>query len=149
MERERKQTKGTKGVDAIPTIVHSTNEQLRASAIARMKTLREEIMAATKAADEEYRAKEQEYLEAVAAWKRTATPQERAAAARTVGALQRDLARLDETRQTARYPHRFIQKQELFRTVIDADTRDQRKIPHPVFVERNMSTDPADRTLLL
>ncbi len=141
--------KRTKGLDAIPTIVHSENEQLRASAITRMKTLRDEITAAVKGADEEYRAKEQEYLEAVAAWKRTATPQERGAAALTVGSLQRDLARLDEERQAAKYPHRFIQQRELLRRVINADTRDERKIPHPVFVERTATTDPVERMILL
>ncbi len=144
MERKR-----TKGVDAIPIIVHSKNEQLRVAAITRMTTLREEIAAAASAADEAFRAKEQEYLEAVAAWKRTGTPQERGAAAAAVGTLQRELGKLDETRQSQRYPHRFIQKMELFRSVIDADTRDTRKIPHPVFVERTMTTDPTDRTVLL
>ncbi len=144
MERKR-----TKGVDAIPTIVHATNAQLRASAITRMTTLREERAAAVKAADEAYRVKEQEFLEAIADWKRAATPQERGAAAVIVGKYQRDLAKLDEARQEERYPHRFIQKQELFRTVIDADTRDTRKIPHPVFVERTVATDPVDRTILL
>ncbi len=105
MERKR-----TKGVDAIPIIVHSKNEQLRVAAITRMTTLREEIAAAASAADEAFRAKEQEYLEAVAAWKRTGTPQERGAAAAAVGTLQRELGKLDETRQSQRYPHRFIQK---------------------------------------
>lgn len=144
MERKR-----TKGVDAIPTIVHSTNEQLRAAAITRMATLREEIAVAVRTADEAFRGKEQEYLEAVASWRRTTTPQERGSAALVVGAFQRELAKLDEDRQNRRYPHRFIQTQQLFRTVIDADTRDVRKIPHPVFVERTMTTDPKDRTILL
>ena len=140
--------KRVRGLDAIPTIVHSTSEQLRASAVTRMKTLREERAAAYRAADEAFRAKEQDYLEAVAAWRRT-VPQERAAAAVAVGALHRELAKLDETRQTARYPHRFIQTQSLFRVVMDADTRDQRKIPHPVFVGQTMSTDAKDRSILL
>lgn len=137
-----------KGIDALPTIVHSTNEQLRASAITRMKTLRDERAAAVKAADESFRAAEQEYLEAVATWKRS-VPQERGATAAAVGKLHRTLVELDETRQTARYPHRFIQKRELFRSVIDADTRDTRKIPHPVFVNQTMTTDAADRMILL
>jgi hypothetical protein len=140
--------KRTKGLDAIPTIVHSTNEQLRASAIARMNTLREDRLAAVQAADEMYRVKEQECLEAVATWKRAA-PHERSAAAMAVGSLQRELAREDEARQSAKYPHRFVQKQELMRTVIDPDTRDMRKIPHPVFAQQLMTTDAADRTILL
>ncbi len=135
------------GVDAIPTILHSTNEQLRASAVARMASLREEIAAAVKAADEAFRAKEQEYLEAVAIWKQSATSQERAAAAMGIGKLQRDLASLEERRQSAKYPHRFLQSQELARIVINPDTRDERKIPHPVFVERTMTTIAAERTL--
>jgi hypothetical protein len=144
MERKR-----SKGVDAIPTIVHSTNAQLRVSAITRMATLREERVAAVKAADEAYRGKEQEFLEAVSTWKRAATPQERGVAAVEVGTLQRELAKLDEARQHERYPHRYIQTRELFRSVVDADTRDMRKIPHPVYVERTVATDPVDRMILL
>lgn len=143
MEERRSQ-----GVDAIPTIVHSTNEQLRASAITRMKTLREERAAAVKAADETFRTAEQEYLEAVATWKR-AEPQERGAAAATVGDLHRRLVHLDEVRQMERYPHRFIQTREMFRSVINADTRDTRKIPHPVYASQTMTTDPTDRSILL
>lgn len=137
-----------KGVDALPTIVHSTNEQLRASAITRMKTLRDERTAAVKAADETFRTAEQEYLEAVATWKR-AVSHERAAAAIAASKLHRILVELDEKRQMARYPHRYIQKREMYRSVIDADTRDTRKIPHPVFVNQGMTTDAADRTILL
>jgi hypothetical protein len=144
MDRKR-----TKGLDAIPTIVHSENEQLRASAITRMKTLRDEITAAVKGADEEYRAKEQDFLAAVATWKQSANQQERGAAALTVGSLQRDLVRLDEERQAAKYPHRFIQTRELLRSVLNAETRDERKIPHPVYLERGLTTDPAERTILL
>ncbi len=139
----------TRGIDALPTILHSANEQLRASAIVRMTTLREEINAAVRTADEAYRMKEQEYLEKVAAWKQSATSQERAAGAIDVGRLQRELATLEEHRQSAKYPHRFLQLKELARVVINPDTRDERKIPHPVFVERTMTTTAAERTIQL
>ena len=138
-----------RGIDALPTILHSTNEQLRASAIVRMTTLREEINAAVKVADEAYRMKEQDYLQAVADWKQSATSQERASAAIKVGHLQRELAALEEIRQSAKYPHRFLQIKELARVVINPDTRDERKIPHPVFVERIMTTTAAERSLQL
>ena len=143
MKRER-----TKGLDAIPTILYSNNEQLRVLAIARMTTLREERLVAVKAADEAYISKEREYLEAVSVWKRTAS-QGRATAAYAVGELQRDLAKAGETRQLAMYPYRFIQSHELIRAVIDPDTRDTRKIPHPVFVGHTMATNATDRTILL
>jgi hypothetical protein len=139
----------TTGVDALPTILHSENEQLRASAIARLSTIRQEIAAAVAAADESFRAKEQECLEAVALWRRAATSQERAAAALVVGGLQRELAKLDEARQVARYPHRFIQERKLQRSVIDADTRDERVIQHPVLLLRPFTSDVAQRTIAL
>ena len=137
----------TRGVDAIPTILHSANEQLRVSAIARMASLRDEITTNVTSADEAFRVKEQEYLEAVAIWKQSATPQERASAAMGIGKIHRELASLEERRQAAKYPHRFLQSQELGRIVINPDTRDERKIPHPVFVERTMTTTAAERTL--
>jgi hypothetical protein len=136
-------------VDAIPTILQSENEQLRASAVTRLSTLRQDIAAAVVAADESFRTKEQECLEAVATWRRAATPQERAAAALTVGGLQRELAKLDEARQAARYPHRFIQERVLQRSVIDPDTRDERVIRHPVLLARPLATDAEERSIAL
>jgi hypothetical protein len=115
-----------------------------------MTTLRDELAAEWHAADEAFRAKEQEFLEAVAAWRRAGdSVTGRGEAAMAVGHLQAELAKLDVARQAARYPHRFIQTKELFRTVVDADTRDQRKIPHPVYLENVMRTAPAERTVAL
>jgi hypothetical protein len=149
MSNQRKQGKG-KGVDAIPTILYSDNEQLRGAAITRMTTLHDELHAGWHAADEAFRAKEQEFLEAVAAWRRAGNSVTgRGEAAATVGRLQAELAELDKVRQSALYPHRFVQTKELFRTVIDADTRDQRKIPHPVYLENAMRTGAVERTVAL
>ena len=136
------------GLDAIAILVNSDKEQLRASAITRLDTLRAENAASVSAADEAYRATEAEYLEAVTAWKR-ATPAERGAAATRVGELQRTLEHQDTARQEARYPHRHIQQKELYRNVIDPDTRDMRKIPFPVFVNRTAATDAKERSILL
>lgn len=146
---ERASAKGVDAITVLTQAAHPTNEQLRAAAATRMSELRTDIAGAWSAADGAYRTKEREFLTAVAAWRQAAGPQERGHAAYRVGTLQRDLTALDEARQTARYPHRFIQKQELFRTVIDADTRDLRKIPHPVFVERIPTTAAKERSIQL
>jgi hypothetical protein len=144
MERKR-----AKGMDAIAILVNSTNEQLRASATTRLTSLREEIHQAVHAADEEYRGREAEFLEAVTAWKRADSVQERTETALVVGRLQKDLVKLDEMRQRARYPHRYIQQKDLFRNVIDPDTRDMRTIPFPVYVERTVTSDPTERSIQL
>lgn len=137
------------GLDALPTLLHSPQEQLRASAQARLAAIREDIQQAVRVADEAFRHEEEAYLAAVAAWTRAATEAERAQAALAVGRLQVALAAADTQRQSARYPHRFIQQKDLLRNVIDPDTRDLRTIPFPVFVERTMTTTPTDRTILL
>ncbi len=149
MDGKRKATKGVDAISILTQSAHAGNEQLRAAAITRMNTLRADIATATGAADEAYRAKEQEYLQAVAAWRQATDAQERGLRARLVGTLQKDLTALDERRQAARFPHRYVQMQDLFRTVIDADTRDTRKIPHPVFVERTATTSPTERSIQL
>lgn len=141
--------KRTKGLDAIAILANSTNEQLRASATTRMTSLREDITKAVDAADVVYREKEAEYLVAVSYWKRAASAQERTEAAQKVGHLQRELAKTEEVRQSARYPHRFIQQKDLFRSVIDPDTRDARVIPFPVYLERTMASNPTERSILI
>ena len=138
-----------KGLDALAILVNSEEkEQLRASAITRLATLREDRATAVATADEAYRGAEREYLDAVAAWKH-ATNAERGAAALVVGELHRGLEGLDRARQEARYPHRYIQQKELYRNVVDPDTRDMRKIPFPVFVSRTSDTDAKERSVAL
>jgi hypothetical protein len=141
--------KRVKGLDAIAILVNSTNPQLRASAATRMTALREEVQTAVKTADDAYRAKEAEFLEAVGVWKRADSVQERAEAADKVGQIQRELAKSEEIRQKARYPHRFIQQKDLYRNMIDPDTRDTRTIPFPVYVERTIATTPTERSIHL
>ncbi len=144
MERKRIQS-----VDAIALIAgagpSSIGSELRASAIARMSNLQEQIRITTHDAEESFRAKEAEYLEAVATWKMAASASERAEAALIVGRLQKSLAALDTLRQSSRYPHRYVQEKKLYRSVLDADTKDMRFIPFPVFTGSSMTTVAAER----
>lgn len=137
----------TKGIDAIPALLYSENEELRVSSITRMATLRQEIAADVARIDDMFRSKEQEMLAAVADWRKADTPQERAGAAHVVGRLQRDLAELDMDRQKARYPHRYIQEQTLERSVINPDTQDKRKIVDSVMVSKPMIANASDRLI--
>jgi hypothetical protein len=137
----------TKAVDAISATIGNTEAVTAATAGAHLSAATKARHEATTAADAAYRTAEKQMLEAVVMWRTSDSPAARTSAALEVGRLQRELQTLDERRQEARYPQRFIQSVNLPRMVINYDTRDERLIPHPVFHSIQATTNVAERTI--
>ena len=132
-------------MDAVAILVTTTDEQLRAAASARLGEIRQQVHANFEDLNTKFMEREEEYLQAVADWKRASSPQERAEAAARVGSIHVELEELETHRQAAKYPHRTVQTKNLLREVADPDTRDKRTIPYSVFVGRLATTTPASR----
>lgn len=121
-----------KGIDPIAYLLHGENTQLRASAAARLQSLREDRKEAVEVARAAYRQKEKELLAAVLEWKQADA--DRSDRAIDVGRMQKELANLDKERRTIEYTFRFQQQIN--------------KKP-PLFLGKQLQFSVADRTIPL
>ena len=120
---------------------------LREKAAAHLEALTESRYTQQQTHEEAYRVTEKAMLEAVQIWKTAEDAATRAEAAIDVGRLQRDLQGLDAARRQARFPHRFIQSMDLPRKMVNYETRDERILPHVVFLAKAEATVPAERVI--
>jgi len=130
-----------RGYDAY-ALVDSANAELRASALAKLDSVRNAIYAQAEEASTEFQDIESEYLAAVDAWNAAPT----GANANTVGTLQRRLAAADTKFRHALYPHRYIETHDdIQRRTIDYASKDDRKLKHILFQTIYESSVPSER----
>jgi hypothetical protein len=122
-----------KAVDAV-TALHLENDNRAAQAAALLQDAATKRATAVAAANDAYRAKEQQLLREVQHWKTAGEPAVRSLMADTIGILQKELSELDTARREARYPHRYIlEEKRLPRMVLNYATRDERVIQNAIY----------------
>lgn len=133
------------GPDAL-VAVSSVDEEVRARASEHLKHLQTNRDVAAQELYTEFRAKEQELLEAVTEW-RNADTETRVLQGLTqrVGRLQVELAHMDDQRRQARYPYRYISNMSIPRLMTAPETRDESI--QEIFRTVHMVATPADRII--
>lgn len=133
------------GQDALVSMT-SVDEEVRARAGEHLKHLQSERERVAHDLYDEFRTTEQALLEAVTEW-RNADAETRVLQGLTqrVGKLQVTLARLDDQRRQARYPHRYISNISIPRLMIAPETHDESK--QEIFRTVLMVTTPKDRII--
>ncbi len=137
-----------RGQDYI-TVLGSEDSELRALAQAKREAIRNDINAATHAAQQIYVGIEQQLLEAVDAWKMADTDATRKEAAVLVGTLSTRLQEADEAVGNAAYPHRYIKAEnDLPRKALNYATHDDRTIENTLYRTVIVSEDVSQRIIV-
>jgi hypothetical protein len=106
----REEFKPSRGVDAIATLVSGKESELRARAQTRMEDIAQKRVENAAPYVHEFEQLQKQLLEAVTEWKSTSDSGSRVLAATRVGALQKQLAEVDEMRSKALYPNMYVAK---------------------------------------
>lgn len=133
------------GIDALIGVT-SNNEKVRASSEAHLEALQKIRHDAVDVATQTFRDIEQVLLKAVAGWRNASEDGVRTDLLTQIGQLQVDMARLDDQRRHARYPHRYITNISIPRQMTHPETRDESKLE--LFRTVHMTTNPNDRLIV-
>ena len=101
-----------KGFDAFQLLAASESSELRARAVTKHDELLGEKKRKVSEISAEYATKEAELIEQTTLWNQSQDAAQRAALARQIGTLSRELAELDTKRQSAMYANRHIISEE-------------------------------------
>jgi hypothetical protein len=138
-----------KAVDALAVLQRadgaSASTDIRARAGSHMEVLRAAREEAIRAAEVAFREVEQSLLETMESWKQAEGEGARRVIALRIGELQKELADLDASRRTARYPHRYLQNKPVSRMLINYEERNESQVS--MWVAQHPLTAAAERSI--